>query len=119
MGQWVAWNNGRMADTAAEAGRDLALQMHRAFNDLDLREVDEIFAADFYSHPLQGGPSEVKARWSAMRGEAPELRTEVVDVVAEGDRVFLRSRLSDGSGELFELFRISRGRIAELWGARN
>ncbi len=109
-----------MADTVAETGRDLALRMHHAFNELDLQEVDEIFAPDFCSHPLQArGPSHVKATWSALRGEAPELRTEVVDVVAEGDRVFLRSRLNDGSGELFELLRISRGQIAELWGARS
>ena len=53
-----------------------------------------------------------------MRAGAPDLRTEVLDVIAEGDRVAIRSRLSDGSGELFELLRIDKGQIAELWGAR-
>jgi predicted ester cyclase len=53
-----------------------------------------------------------------MRAGAPDLRTEVVDVIAEGDRVAIRSRLSDGSGELLELLRINKGQIAELWGAR-
>jgi len=82
-------------------------------------EADEVFAADFYSHPLGArGPAAVKERWAAMRAGAPDLRTEVLDVIAEGDRVAIRSRLSDGSGELFELLRINKGRIAELWGAR-
>lgn len=60
----------------------------------------------------------VKERWAAMRAGAPDLRTEVLDVIAEGDRVAIRSRLSNGSGELFELLRINKGQIAELWGAR-
>ena len=62
--------------------------------------------------------------WLPLHGydysETPlcDLRTEVLDVIAEGDRVAIRSRLSDGSGELFELLRINKGPIAELWGAR-
>lgn len=94
--------------------------MHRAFNTRDFAAVDEIFAADFYSHSLDAhGPASVKERWLAIAAAAPELRVEVQDVVVEGDRAFLRSRLNDGSGELYELLRIADGRIAELWGARS
>lgn len=93
--------------------------MHAAFNALDFDAVYEVFAADFYSHPLGArGPAAVRDRWAAMHAGAPDLRTEVLDVIAEGDRVAIRSRLSDGSAELFEVLRINNGQIAELWGAR-
>ncbi len=105
--------------TGSQPGRDLALRMHEAFNALDLRAVDGIFTADFYSHPLRSrGTDAVKQRWLAMRTAAPHLRTEVLDVIAEGDRATVRSSLNDNTGELIEIIRIADGRIAELWGAR-
>ncbi|KPM53713.1 hypothetical protein CcI49_10985 [Frankia sp. CcI49] len=112
---------GRAPDelTGAQLSRGLALRMHAAFNALDLPAVDEIFAVDFFSHPLQfRGPAAVKERWLAMRTAAPELRTRIVDLIAEDDRAVIRSRLTDGTGELLEIIRIAQGRIAELWGAR-
>ncbi len=103
----------------AQTSRDLALRLHAAFNALDLPEVDEIFTPDFYSHPLQSrGPAAVKERWLAMRTAAPDLRTEIVDLIAEDDRAMIRSRLTDNTGELIEVIRVADGRIAELWGAR-
>ncbi|SNQ46155.1 conserved hypothetical protein [Frankia canadensis] len=105
--------------TKAQLSRGLALRMHAAFNALDLPAVDEIFAADFYSHPLQSrGPGMVKERWLAMRAAAPELRTKVVGLIAEDDRAVIRSLLTDKTGELIEIIRVADGRIAELWGAR-
>ncbi|WP_232295097.1 nuclear transport factor 2 family protein [Parafrankia sp. EUN1f] len=105
--------------TETQLSRGLALRMHVAFNALDLPAVDEIFAADFYSHPLRSrGPDMVKERWLAMRTAAPDLRTEVVDLIAEDDRAVIRSRLTNDTGELIEVIRVADGRIAELWGAR-
>lgn len=105
--------------TPEASGRDLVLRMHAAFNARDFAAVDEIFAADFYSHPLQQrGSHAVETRWRAIHAATPDLRTEVLDVLGEGDRAFVRSRLRDQTGELFELVRIESGRIAELWGTR-
>jgi predicted ester cyclase len=64
------------------------------------------------------GSEPVKTRWRAIRDAAPDLRTEIVDVLADGDRAVVRSRMNDGTGELFELLRIAGGRIVELGGAR-
>ena len=105
--------------TTEETGRDLVQRVHAAFNTRAFDAVDEIFAADFYSHSLQTrGPEAVKTRWRAIHSATPDLRTEVLDVLADGDRAVVRSRLLGHTGELFELVRIEAGRIAELWGAR-
>ncbi|UKZ02961.1 ester cyclase (plasmid) [Streptomyces viridifaciens] len=45
--------------------------MHEAFNTRDIAAADEIFAPDFYSHPLQGGVEAVKAAWTAMLTACP------------------------------------------------
>jgi ketosteroid isomerase-like protein len=97
----------------------LAWRLHAAFNALDLAAVDDLFAVDFYSHPLQlRGRDAVKARWSALRVAAPELRTEVIGELEQGDRLLVWSRPSDGSGDVVELLRIADGRVSELWGLR-
>jgi ketosteroid isomerase-like protein len=91
--------------------------MHDAFNNNDFDAVDEIFAPDFYSHPLDlTGPAGVKAAWQAIRARHPELRTVVEDVMVDGDRVAMRSTLQGASGTIMEIFRVADGRIAELWG---
>ena len=98
-------------------GQALAHLMHEAFNNSDLDTVDDIFAPDFYSHPLGiTGPDGVKAAWRAIRARHPELRTVVEDVVVAGDRVAMRSTLRGASGTIMEIFRVADGRIAELWG---
>jgi predicted SnoaL-like aldol condensation-catalyzing enzyme len=98
-------------------GQTLAHLMHEAFNNSDLDAVDEIFAPDFYSHPLDmTGPDGVKAAWRAVRARHPELRSVVEDVVVAGDRVAVRSTLRGASGTVMEIFRVADGRIAELWG---
>jgi predicted SnoaL-like aldol condensation-catalyzing enzyme len=96
----------------------LAHRMHDAFNTNNFAAVDEIFAPDFYSHPRgTTGPASVRESWTAMRARYPELRTIVEDVLVDGDRVAMRSTLHGGAeGELFEIFRVADGRIAELWG---
>lgn len=110
--------------------RELAHRMHDAFNARDIDAADEIFAADFFSHPLQDGRAAVKAAWAAIIAAHPATRTVIEDVLVDGDRVALRSKVygvSDGDDSaadadaapatLMEIFRVAEGRIAELWGA--
>lgn len=105
--------------------RRLAHRMHDAFNRRDLAAVDEIFAPDFHSHPLQAGVEALKAAWASIHAACPTIRSVVEEVLVEGDRVAMRSTvhgLSAGApdepaGTLLEIFRVTDGRIAELWGA--
>lgn len=109
-----------------DAMRALAYRMHEAANTGDYDAVDEILAADFVSHPLHTtGREPIRAAWRAIRDRYPELRSEIVDILVDGDRVAVRSRThgvqtTDGEpATLLEIFRVADGRIAELWGATN
>jgi uncharacterized protein (TIGR02246 family) len=104
----------------------LAYRMHEAANAGDYGAVDGIFAADFVSHPLQTtGREPIRAAWRAIRDKYPELRSEIQDILVDGDRVAIRSTThgvltTDGRpGAVLEIVRVAGGRFAELWGVTN
>jgi predicted SnoaL-like aldol condensation-catalyzing enzyme len=108
--------------------KELARRMYAALNAGDLGEVDAIYAADFRSHAMGvTGTGAVKQAWAAVREKLPDLRVSVEDMIAEGDRVAVRTVLhgtpADQAGEpppaLMEIIRVADGRIAELWGVSN
>lgn len=106
--------------------RALAYRMHEAASAGDFDAVDEIFAPDFVSHGLNTtGREPIRAAWRAIRQKYPELRTEIQDMLVDGDRVALRSVVHgvesrDGNPPtVLEIVRMADGRIAELWGATN
>jgi predicted ester cyclase len=102
--------------------------------DLDL--VDALVAPDAVMHnPLildaPTGPASVRASIEMMRRAFPDLAVEVLDLIAEGDRVAAFLRLSGtntgayrrggatnrrGSMRAFFIWRIAEGRLAESWG---
>lgn len=105
--------------------RTLVRRMHEVLVTRDVSVADEIFAPDFYSHPLRGGADAVKASWTRFLQAHPAARSVVEDVLVDGDRVALRSTVyglnpdepGAVSGTLMEIVRVADGRIAELWGA--
>jgi predicted SnoaL-like aldol condensation-catalyzing enzyme len=101
--------------------RTLAHRMHDAFNTRNFEAVDDIFAPDFFSHPMgTSGAEHVKETWSGISRKFPDMHSVVDAVVAEGDLVSLRATISGLFAEkitLMEMFRVADGRIAELWGA--
>jgi predicted SnoaL-like aldol condensation-catalyzing enzyme len=97
--------------------------MHEAFNTRDFDAVTEIFAPDFYSHPLNAGRDAVRSAWEAMAAMYPQAFTAIDDIFAHDDRVALRSTMhglaeNGQTATLVEIFRVADGRIAELWGAK-
>ena len=90
--------------------------------------MDERFA--FRNPPLAPGRDSYKAAVEILRTGFPDLREEILDIVAEGDRVAVRyiergTHLGDfmgiaPSGNAYEkhgfaLYRIADGRLAEAW----
>src|SRR5262249_2121622 len=65
----------------------LARRMYQAGNAGDTSAVDDIFAPDFRSHPMDTrGTSAVKQAWAAIRATCPDLNVTVECVLAEDDR---------------------------------
>jgi predicted ester cyclase len=105
----------------------------------DLALADELIAADFVDHdPDHGGqptgPAAVKETVERLRGAFADLRFEVLDEIAEHDRVVqrvvMRGRHTgplmsiEPTGREFAsrhiyIWRIAEGRIAEHWGVRD
>ncbi|MFI5895120.1 ester cyclase [Actinoplanes sp. NPDC051513] len=94
-------------------------RMYAAANGRNLDALPEIFAADFYSHPLrQRGVEPIRAAWKTIFETFPELRVTPRRMIAAGDRVAVWSVIENvpGEPELMELIRVADDRIAELWG---
>ena len=99
--------------------------------DLDL--IDALVAPDAVMHnPLiLDAPSSVRGSVEMVRRAFPDLRVEVLDLIAEGDRVAAFLRLSgtntgayrrggatnrQASMRAFFIWRIANGRLVESWG---
>jgi ketosteroid isomerase-like protein len=101
----------------------LVRRMYHAASTGDIAAVDEIFAPDFYSHPLKSsGVGPVREGWIAVRKKFPSIRIEAADIVVDGDRMAVRAEVrttpdddDPGRATLMEIIRVSGGRIAELW----
>jgi predicted SnoaL-like aldol condensation-catalyzing enzyme len=100
--------------------KQVAHRMYAAANAGDIDAIDDIFAADFRSHPMgTTGTGPLKAAWTAIREKYPEMRASVEDMLADGDKLAVRLAVhgtaADPMPALMEIIRIADGRIAELW----
>jgi predicted ester cyclase len=129
-------------DTGADAGADTAAnraliqRVYRdGYNGGDVRVYDECYTGDFVHHSktihdiAPGGDGE-RESMLRFRTAIPDARFEILDLVAEGDRVAARLRITGtprgdfgdigATGEAIDihglaLFRVCAGRIAEEW----
>ncbi|MCI4061988.1 nuclear transport factor 2 family protein [Micromonospora sp. R77] len=104
-----------------DQGRQIAERMYDAFNRRDASAAERIFAAGFYSHPLQATGWEcVQRAWQRMWEQHPDLKVELKELVADGRRVATRTEMvgfADGSAAtMLEMFAFEGDRIVELWG---
>jgi steroid delta-isomerase-like uncharacterized protein len=121
-----------------ERYEELAQAVYEAFNALDDAAIDERFADDYVDHtdlPPGIAPDRdgVKAWLRMMRGGFPDLRFEILDVIAVEGKACCRARMTGtNSGpmagmpptgraidvESFDYVRIDADdRVAEHWGA--
>jgi steroid delta-isomerase-like uncharacterized protein len=97
--------------------------------------LEELLQADVIEHEELPGDAEgrdgVREVFEMMRGAFPDLRAEVSQMIAEGDRVVAHATFSGtqrgefmgvpASGrrvevEVIDIFRIAGGKVAEHWG---
>lgn len=100
--------------------RTIARRVYAAFNAYDHAAAEEIFTADFYSHPMgTTGPQSVTRSWQRFHEAFPDAQVVVEDMVVEGDTAAVRTSVRGVPGQqptMLEIFRVRDGRIAELWG---
>ncbi|GCE15541.1 ester cyclase [Tengunoibacter tsumagoiensis] len=109
-----------------EDTKNLILRMYDAFNTRNLAAVDEIFASDFYSHPLKTGIEGVKKSYAARFQAFPDIRVAVEELLIDGEKVASRTSLhgipamADGNQPMIlEIIRVQNQRIAEVWALTN
>ena len=103
------------------------------FNQGTLSVVDELFSTRFVDHSTPGqvaGTEGVKEYFATVRGGFSDMRVSIEDIVAEGEKVVVRTtwrgthqRTYDGvpaSGRqvartMIQIFRIVNGKIEEEW----
>jgi steroid delta-isomerase-like uncharacterized protein len=120
-----------------EANKRLVRRLYaEGFNTGDLDAVDELVSGDVVTHnPIildaPTGPDSIRGGIEMIRKSFPDFHVEVIDLIAEGDRVaaFLRmsgTNLGDyrrggatkrsGSMRAFFIWRVADGKLAESWG---
>jgi steroid delta-isomerase-like uncharacterized protein len=120
----------------SEANKAISRRVvEEVFNDGRLEAADELVAADFVGHDPalpepSMGPEGLKQQAEGYRTAFPDMRLQIDDIIAEGDRVATRwTARGTHEGELFgipasgkqatvtgmTIDRIVDGRIAESW----
>jgi predicted ester cyclase len=125
-----------MTDILA-ANKELVRRLYEeGFNKGDLAVVDELVASDVVTHnPIildaPTGPDSIRGGIEMLRSSFPDFHVEVLDLLAEGDRVaafllmsgtnsgeYRRGGATERRGTMraFFIWRVADGRLAESWG---
>ena len=110
-----------------ERGHEGSHSLHvQCINTRNLAAVDEIFASDFYSHPLKTGIEGVKKSYAARFQAFPDIRVAVEELLVDGEKVASRTSIhgvpamADGTQPMIiEIIRVQNQRIAEVWALTN
>ena len=110
-------------DSNIYSPRDLAEQYFTMWNTGDTTVASQILSAHWtdHSHPEVADPDQVKEAVAKTRAARPGLRFEIETIFLEGDRVCVVGGVGapDDSGRIVSrlawLFRVSDGRLTELW----
>ncbi len=133
--------NSKNTTQEEEKNQSLALRYHKdIFQEGKIETADEILSPDFVIHnpvlpeELRKGPEGVKKYASAIMEAVQNRKLVQDDIVAKGDKVMIRWTNSGiNTGPLFgnpstgkpyvatglDLFRISNGKIMEIWQQYN
>lgn len=104
--------------------RSLGRRVYDAINEQDHATLDELFDPDVVRHAAgEVGIERAKMAMTNAFAAFPDTRFAVEDVFAEADRVALRVTIHRGEAApdatlptIIEIFRVERGRVAEIWG---
>lgn len=102
--------------------RELVLRLYKEGYQKGPKGLERFFAPEYVDHSGWHDLKGLKTTLLAFRKAYPSARWHVDDVIAEGERVVVRSKITVPAAtgimktvESFALFRLSRGRIVEHW----
>jgi len=118
-----------------EANRQVVREYHEVWSDGQISLIDTIISPDFVCHFIGGlewkGIEGAKNSISNHKKSFPDWTEEIVDIIAEGDKVVTRYKSTgthqgmfnglDSTGNkvtIYEtsIYRIANGKIIEQWG---
>lgn len=118
-----------------EANRELIRRYHQVWSDGNVAALDSILAPDFVNHFLGAvdykGVETGKKFIDSHRTSFPDWKEEIVDMIAENDKVVTRYKSTgthrgtfnglDSTGRKVmisetSVYRIANGKLAEQWG---
>jgi len=124
-----------------EANKAIVIQLYEeVFNKGDLELADKLIAPNAINHDPQlppgvpSGPQGLKAAVTMLRSAFPDDHHTIEDLVAEGDKVVVRTTHSGTHQGSFlglaptgkhitntsiHIFRIASGKIVEVWATRD
>lgn len=109
-----------------EDTKNLILRMYNAFNTRDITAMDDIFAPDFYSHPLKTGIEGIKKSYASRFKAFPDARVVVEELLVDGEKAASRTSIhgvpaiADGTQPMIiEIIRVKDQKIVEIWALTN
>ena len=127
--------NSNNQKTDLEANRDIVKKYHQVWSDGQVADLNSIMSTDFVCHFIDGiewkGIEGAKNAISSHRISFPDWNEDIVDIIAEGDKVVTRYKSTgtqqgkfnalDSTGIkiiIFEtsIYRIANGKLVEQWG---
>ena len=119
----------------SEANKAVAKRLYESINAGRLEIVDEVVAENFVEHErfpgVEPNREGVRQMFEMMRNAFPDFQMTIEDMIAEGDRVFIRALMAGThKGEFFgmaptgkriavpfaDFVRLEAGRVVEHWG---
>ena len=121
------------------SNKELVLRMYdEVWNQGNLQFIDEVVSQDFVDNPPKRffevptrGRESLREAAGAFRGAMPDFHDQMIQCLAEGDRVMYLGRITGtNSGNFFQYppsgnpvnilgineFRLANGKIVERWG---
>lgn len=127
--------NSNKQEINLDANRDVVKQYHNLWSNGQVSLIDTIISPDFVCHFIGGlewkGIEGAKNSISNHKKSFPDWTEEIVDIIAEGDKVVTRYKSTgthqgtfngiDSTGNkvtIYEtsIYRIANGKIIEQWG---
>ena len=120
------------------SNKTIVARLYREISLGNLNIIEELASADFVEHEVMPGLSPtregVRRMFEGMRARFPDFELVAEDMIAEGDKVFVRATMRGTHRGVFmgmpatgkqvhapvaDCFRLAQGKVVEHWGVND